>query len=159
MNRSHNSWRFRNKLFIMSKRALKSSETFCFHILCILFHRFLGIVISRGSTNISSLLENSKSGSRKQQMKMNDENVSLVMSTRDINASPDVECQKITHNEYRHKKFKRIASADIDGDYNQEKQSISTSSHSHLHINETTSNTRDNKLLMTEENQCRFVCV
>lgn len=86
-------------------------------------------------------------------MKMNEENVSLVMLSRDTDVSPDiVECQKITHNEYRHKKFKRIASAEIEVDYNQEEQS---------HINETQPNILDNELLTKEDShlnsQYRFV--
>lgn len=66
---------------------------------------------------------------------MKEENISLVMLPQD----PDIDCQKLTH-KYVHKKFKRIASADIDGNYNQEKQSNNplntTSAHSQPHINE-----------------------
>lgn len=94
-------------------------------------------------------------------MKMYEENVSLVMLSRNTDVSPDVECQKIIYNEYRHKKFKRIASVDIEDDYNQEEQLQSTRTHIQSHINETKPNIERNEQLTKEERQlysnCRFV--
>lgn len=67
---------------------------------------------------------------------MIEENASLVMLSRATDVGSDVERQKPTHDKYVHKKFKRIASANFEDDYGQEKQSNSTNTNIQLHINE-----------------------
>lgn len=93
---------------------------------------------------------------------MNEEDVSLVMLSRDAHVSPGVEYPKTTHDKYVHKKFKRIASLDVEDNSNPEKQSNNlpnaASTHIQSHINETI---QSNELSMEEKrpsyNQCRFV--
>lgn len=99
------------------------------------------IDVSTVNTDISHLLENSKSGSTKRhkQIEMHEDNASLVMLSRATDVGSDVERQKPTQDKYVHKKFKRVASANFDDNYGQEKQSNSTSTHIQLHINESPS--------------------
>lgn len=61
-------------------------------------------------------------------MKMNEKNVSLALLSRDTDARPFAESHKINL-KYRHKKFKRIASAEIEDRNDQEEnQNILTNS-------------------------------
>lgn len=67
---------------------------------------------------------------------MHEENASLVMLSRATDVGSDVERQKPTIDKYVHKKFKRIASANFEDNYDQAEQSNTAGTHVQLHINE-----------------------
>lgn len=67
---------------------------------------------------------------------MHEENASLVMLSRANDVGSDVERQKPTIDKYVHKKFKRIASANFEDNYDRPEQSDATGTHVQLHINE-----------------------